>query len=134
MKLIVDSNILFTFFWKNATATDLFVFQDLELYSPQFALAEIEKYAAVIIRKAKMSDKEFRDIKKELELLMIFVPLEKYASFLQRAAKITSDKDDIDFLALALAKKYPVWSNDKELKKQNKIKILTTKEVIELFD
>ncbi len=134
MKLIVDSNILFTFFWKNATATDLFVFQNLELYSPEFALEEIQKYNSEIVRKAKMSNTEFREIKKELQLLIAFVPLEEYRNYFQNAVKISPDREDVDFFALSLLKDCPIWSNDKKLKEQDKVKVLTTKEVIELFD
>ncbi len=134
MKLVVDSNILFTFFWKNATATDLFVFQNLDLYSPEFALEEIEKYAPEIIRKAKMTEKEFLDIKKEIQMLITFVPLATYASSLPQSIKISPDKDDVDFFAVALLKDCPIWSNDKRLRQQTKVKIMTTKEIIDLFD
>lgn len=134
MKLVVDSNILFTFFWKNAAAADLFVFQNLELYSPEFALEEIEKYASEIIRKAKMTEREFLDIKKEIQMLITFVPLAPYKSFLQQSVKISPDKDDVDFFAVALLKDCPIWSNDKRLRQQTKVRIMTTKEVIDLFD
>lgn len=134
MKLVVDSNVLFTFFWKNATATDLFVFQDLELYTPQFTLGEIDKYSMEIMKKARISQKEFLDIKKELQLLIVFVPLQKYSSSLEKAITISPDPDDVDFFALALEMNSPIWSNDKKLKEQNTIKIMTTKEIIELFD
>lgn len=134
MKLVVDSNVLFTFFWKNATATDLFVFQDLELYTPQFTLEEIEKYSAEIIKKAQLSQKDFLDIKKELQLLISFVPLQKYSSSLEKAITISPDPDDVDFFALALEMNSLIWSNDKKLKDQNTVKIMTTKEIIELFD
>ncbi len=134
MKLVVDSNVLFTFFWKNAIATDLFVFQNLELYTPQFSLAEIERYKEEIKNKAKMSEKEFQDIKKELQLLITFVPVQNYSPFLQEAVKVCPDHEDVDFFALALEKECPIWSNDKQLSKQEIVKILTTKEVIGLFE
>ena len=134
MKLIVDSNVLFTFFWKNATATDLFVFQHLELFTPQFTLKEVEKYTHEIMKKARVSQKDFLEIKKELQLLIRFVPVQNYTSFLSQAMKISPDPDDIDFFALALEKECPIWSNDKELKQQQVVKVLTTKEVIELFN
>lgn len=134
MKLIVDSNVVFTFFWKNAIATDLFVFHDIELYTPELTLQELEKYSDHIIRKAKLIPKELLDIRKELQLLITFVPLAKYEQFLQKAITISPDPNDVDFFALALEKECPIWSNDKELKQQASVKILTTKEVIELFD
>ena len=44
------------------------------------------------------------------------------------------DKDDVDFIALALKLNLPIWSNDKDLKKQTLAKVYTTKEVISLLD
>ncbi|MEK6922115.1 MAG: PIN domain-containing protein [Nanoarchaeota archaeon] len=134
MKLVVDSNVIFTFFWKNAIATDLFVFQDVELYTPEFTLKEIEKYSKEIMKKGKIEQKEFIDVKKELQMLITFVSLEKYKELLEKALNVTPDPDDVDFFALALKMNLPIWSNDKKLKQQNIVKILTTKEVIELFD
>ena len=42
--------------------------------------------------------------------------------------------EDIDFLALSLELNCPLWTNDALLKKQNLVKILNTKEVINLLD
>ena len=134
MKFVVDSNVIFTFFWKDATATELFVFQDVELYTPEFTLKEIEKYSKEIMKKGKIEQKEFIDVKKELQMLITFVSLEKYKELLEKALNVTPDPDDVDFFALALKMNLPIWSNDKKLKQQNIVKILTTKEVIELFD
>ncbi|HLD88876.1 MAG TPA: PIN domain-containing protein [Candidatus Nanoarchaeia archaeon] len=134
MKLVVDSNVVFTFFWKKSVARELFLKQDLELYSPEFALEEISKYSDEIIFKTKTTPEEFNKIKKELLVLVDFIPLKEYADYLQHAAKITPDKDDVDFVALSLKLKCPIWSNDNEIRNQAHFKVLTTKEVIGLFD
>ena len=42
------------------------------------------------------------------------------------------DIKDMDFLALALKLKSPLWSNDKILKKQDQVQILNSEEVIRL--
>lgn len=69
MKLVVDTNILFTFFWKDAVAMQLFIFQDLELYAPAFALEEIEKYNLEIKKRANISDKGFKKLRKNCNFL-----------------------------------------------------------------
>jgi len=130
MRLVTDSNILFTFFWKNSYTRKLFINQDLELISPEFSLEEIKKYSEEIIRRAKISKKEFKDIRRELALMVEFIPLEEYSEYLKKASEISYDKDDVDFIALALKLKCPIWSNDKEFKKQNKIKVYSTLEVL----
>jgi predicted nucleic acid-binding protein len=59
MKLVVDSNVLFTFFWKNSISREIFLNQNLKLYSPEYCLEEIEKYANVIRKKTKISTSNY---------------------------------------------------------------------------
>lgn len=133
MKLVVDSNVLFTFFWEKSTSRELFLRQDLELFSPELAIHEIDKYAQDIMRKAKLSKSEFERTKGELKVLIGIIPLEEYSSFLERARHICPYPNDVDFVALALKLNCPVWSNDKEL--HGKVfRVWGTREVINLFD
>jgi len=134
MKLVVDSNVLFTFFWKNSVARELFLCQDIELFSPEFALHEIDKYHDEIMRKAKLSPHEFNKQKHELSVYIEFIPVKEYSSFFKQSSEITPDKDDVDFIALSLKLACPIWSNDHVLKNQKHFKVLTTKEVIGMFD
>ena len=131
MNLIVDSNIIFTFFWKSGLARELFY--KFNIFSPEFALIELKKYEKEIIEKSSISKEEFTYLKNELCNLITFVPLEEYSSFLQKAKDICSDFKDIDFFALALKLNYPIWSNDVVFKKQNNILIFNSKEIIELL-
>ncbi len=41
--------------------------------------------------------------------------------------------EDIDFIALALKENCPLWSNDKLLKKQIRVKIINTNEIEQIF-
>ncbi len=134
MKLVVDSNILFTFFWKNSVSKDLFKCHILKLYSPVFSLSEINKYSSEIKRKTSLSTKEFTLKLKELKALINFVPIEEYCSLFEKSKGITPDINDIDFVALSLKLSCPIWSNDRELKDQKSFIVLTTKEIIRLID
>ena len=134
MKLVADSNVLFTYFWKNSIARELFLNQDLELFSPQYSLNEIKKYSNEIIKKAKISKKELTVALMELKTLVAFASLSEYSSFLKKAAELSPDKNDVDFVALSLKLNCAVWSNDKELAKGKGFKVLNTREIIELFD
>ncbi|MBU2099620.1 hypothetical protein KKB11_00115 [Candidatus Micrarchaeota archaeon] len=129
MKLVVDSNILFSFFWKHSFLNTVMPSKELELYSPEFALKEISKYKKEIMKKTKLEKKEFESKREELALFIEFVPLEKYKNFFSKLKNVP-DKDDIDFLALALKLECSLWSNDKALKKQGKVKVLETSEIL----
>lgn len=130
MKLIVDTNIMYSYFWKFSVTRRLLISQEIELYAPEFALEEINKYKQDIIKKNNLSEKEFEHIKFALAIAIRFIPLEEYSGMLKAAIKICPDSNDIDFFALAMKLKIPVWSNDADLKKQDKIRIITTTELL----
>ncbi|MBI2671393.1 hypothetical protein HYX16_00495 [Candidatus Woesearchaeota archaeon] len=143
MRLVVDSNILFTFFWKNSAFNKLSLKQELNLFSPFYALTEINKYSQEIIKKAKISEKEFKILKDELANNIEFISIKEYSLFIKQAQNLIKDLteyeknellNDLDFFALALKLNCPIWSNDKLLKKQDKISVLNTKEIISLID
>lgn len=131
MELVVDTNILYSFFWKNSLTRKLLMKMGLELFSPEFALEEINLHISDILKKTGISEEEFKQIRKDLAIAVSFIPLEEYSELLKQASKISPDSEDIDFLALALKLKLPLWSNDAELKKQNKVVIFSTSELLD---
>lgn len=133
MKIVVDSNILFTFFWKRSVAKELFSNSDAGWYSPDFAISEIKKYSREIIQKTGISASEFEALLSDLAGIVQFVPLSSYSSFLKKAAAITPDEDDVDFVALALYLECPVWSNDKQLLEIKEVKVLSTEHILNFF-
>jgi len=122
---------MFSFFWKNSVTKKMLMNQGLDLFAPEFALEEINKYRKEILAKTNLTEKEFLLIRKELAIAICFIPLEEYEQFLKQALVISPDENDIDFFALALKMECSFWSNDKNLKQQNKIHVLNTKQVLE---
>ncbi|PIN95725.1 hypothetical protein COU56_00710, partial [Candidatus Pacearchaeota archaeon CG10_big_fil_rev_8_21_14_0_10_31_9] len=54
-------------------------------------------------------------------------------SFIKEAEEISPDKKDAEFLALCLKFSCVLWSNDSALKNQNKVKVLSTEDLIEIL-
>ncbi|MDI6884448.1 MAG: PIN domain-containing protein [Hadesarchaea archaeon] len=133
MKLVVDTNVLFSFFNERSKARELSLLPSLELYSPSFALDEIEQHKSKILETFSLSEAQFTVIEKLLGTVVKFVGKEEYSEFLSRAMKISPDLDDADFFALALELNCSIWSKDKELKRQTQVRVLSTKELIELL-
>jgi len=142
MRLVVDSNVLFTFFWKDSAFRNI-LNKSIELFAPEYALEEINEHSSEIIKKTSCSESEFKKLKTDLALKVVFVPLEEYSSDFPRVISMadqlineeyTEFVKDIDFFALAVKISCPIWSNDKLFKKQSKLLVFTTKEIIELFD
>lgn len=131
MKLIVDTNVLFTFFWKDSFTKGILVDQDLEFSAPEFALEEINKHTGEILKKTGISLEKFKDLRKDIAIFVEFIPLEEYKEYLPQALSlIPMYPNDIDFLALALKIGIPIWSNDPHLKKQSKVRVVNTSELL----
>jgi|SRR3989344_8530180 len=125
MKFAVDTNILMTFFWENSFTKGVLVDKDFEFFAPEYALEEINRNKSEILRKTRISTDKFKELKKDLAICVEFIPLEEYSEFLEKAKNILN-KEDIDFIALALKLNLPLWSNDKGMKKQSLVKVYTT--------
>lgn len=134
MRFVVDTNILFTFFWEDSFTKGILMDQDFEFFSPEHALKEINDHTDEIINKTEITNEKFQELRKDLAICIGFVPTEEYKDFLKESSLLLPNyPDDIDFLALAIKLKLPIWSNDPHLKNQNKIKVYTTKEFLNLL-
>ena len=130
MRFVVDTNILFSYFWKDSITYKLLMNSHLELLSPEFALEEIKKHEKEIMLKTLLDIKKLTELREELVLAIDFVPIVDYKEKLSDALSFCPDKHDVDFFALALKLKSPIWSNDVSLKKQNKITVVSTQDLL----
>jgi len=131
MELIIDANILMSALISSQGKTfDLIFNEGLRLYAPEFLFEEIKKYKDEIIQKSKISKSEFDLLFSIICTKIEIVSKEEFKGFINKAKKITPDQDDTEYLALALKLNCPIWSNDKQLKKQNYVRIINTIELI----
>jgi len=75
--------------------------------------------------------KSLESDKAGIETNVKLVPLKEFEDFVEKVKELSSDTDDLQYLALAL--NLPLWSNDKELKRQSAVKVLSTKELIKIL-
>ena len=131
--LVVNTNVLFSFFGKSTTTRELIFLLSGRLVSPEFAVEELYKYKDVIMRKAKITPEEFEFLVSNLREHVMFVREDFYTEFIPIALEITPDKDDADFIALSLKVNAPLWSNDKRLKSVREVQVLTTGELLKIL-
>jgi predicted nucleic acid-binding protein len=133
MKLVLDTNKLYSFFWKGSLIKKLLLAEH-ELYSPEFALEELIKHKSEILSKAKISSKEFDEFISKLKKVVSFIPFSKYEKQFSKALSLLPHHPkDVDFLSLALKLNAGIISQDKELKKQSTIPIFNDSELSKLF-
>lgn len=138
-RYVIDANILF-----NAIISSkrlyLEIIKNYDLYAPDFALKEIEKYEEFIFKKTKIGKRELN-----LFLIKLFQGITILPSILiekeskQKALALCKDIDekDIPYVALAIELNIPLITNDKKLykglKKKNFSHVILFEDVVRNF-
>ena len=134
MDLVIDANILFAVLIKSGKTEELIFKIELHLFAPEFIFEEFEKYKKSILEKTERTNEEFEELMCILRKKIKTIPTEETESYIQEAEKISPDKKDVDYFALALKLKCPIWSQDKALKeKQKAVTIYSTEELVKIF-
>ena len=95
-----------------------------------------ERNAKEILKKSQLSEKEFIDLLRLLLKRMVLVPVERTKPYKIEAIQIMKeiDIDDAFLIATALAfSNAVIWSEDADLKRQNVVKVVNTKEMSSAF-
>ncbi len=141
LSLVADSNVLFTYFWERS-ALHIALEHGAKISTSEFFFAELSNHARELQEKAGISNKRFAQHREELVSKIAVFQKEKYAAELKTVKdgirNFPSQEqqellDDADFLALAIQRKCPLWSQDRLLKKQKLVPVLDTREIIELL-
>lgn len=130
MKVTIDNNILIAAFIKGGATRKIITNAQLTIFAPAFIFVEIMKYKNYIIKKSKGTEDDFNYLYAILLKNIKIIDNSKLIPFLQAAETLINDKKDLLYLACALYKDTIIWSNDKEFKKQKRIKIFTTEEML----
>ncbi len=134
MELAVDANIIISaLISENGKTRDLIFLTKLSLFAPEFLLKEVEKYKELIIKKSGLNKESFEIAKSLIFSKIKLIPLFEFENFLPKAKEICPDEYDEEYFALAFKFNCPIWSNDKKLKEQNKVKVYNTIELINLL-
>jgi predicted nucleic acid-binding protein len=131
MDLVIDANIVVAFLIKPYIVLDILTKNDLNLFAPQYLFEEIDEKIHIITNKKNISQEKINYLLNYLKKQIKIVPKDVFELYLEEAKDICPDEDDIQYFALCMLLKCPLWSNDKVLKeKQNKIVVYPTHELI----
>lgn len=133
MDLVIDANILFSILIRNGKTEELLFEPDLHLFAPEFIFEEFDKYKLLILKKTNRTESNFNEIFEVIKKKIKTIPNEETDKYIAEAKKICPDENDADYFALAIKMRCAVWSNDKELKLQNKIQVYNTTELLGMF-
>ncbi len=134
MELVVDANIIVSSLvaTKGKTAETIFE-EGMVLFAPEFLWGEVEKHWEEILLKSKLPEADLRMALSLLFSPITFISFSEYEPCLLPAQKISPDPDDVAYFAVALKFHCPLWSNDKRLKEQGAVKVLSTSELLQFL-
>jgi len=135
MEIVLDTNIIISSLLRNGLTRKIIFLSPLQMYTVDYAKIEIEAHKEELLRKSKLDERSLNYLSEFVFSKIDFVSLENIEPFKNRAEEVMGevDIDDSFFLALAMFLNCPIWSNDEHFKKQNIIKVYTTKELLDLL-
>jgi len=134
MKLVIDTNILVSFFRPNPVNDIISKSKslNLQLFTPEYAIKELKNNKPDILKYSGLNKKKFKEKLSELLNFINLIPKNLFKEFESEAEQLIHNKD-VPIFALSLKLKCPIWSNEPRFKKQSKIDIFSSKEMIELL-
>jgi len=136
LKIVIDSNILFSALIKDSITRRIILDYENQFLFPSYIFEEMEIHKTELLTKSKMKEKDFEELLSLLLRKVIIIPNEILLHYKKEAYQIIKDidPDDVTFIACALAfNDSVIWSDDKKLKQQSKIRIKNTNEMYSLI-
>lgn len=137
MKLVVDTNVLLSALIKKSTSRYILLNPNHTFYIPESAIEEVQKYFNTIHLKSGLSTNEIKFLFDLLTSNFQIIPLSDFLQCYEGAKKVMQhiDEKDTPFVALANCIECDgIWSNDKDLKKQDLVRVWNTEEIVTVIN
>ena len=129
MRLVLDTNVLIAALIKDSLTRQIIFLPDFEFLLPEYALEELARHRGKIARHSRLTHKEVDLLMSLLLESVTVVPAKRILPHLKAAEALIGaiDKDDVPFVALALAMENDgIWSNDRAFENLPEIKLWKT--------
>ena len=130
MKVITDVNVILSALIRDSTTRKIILNSEFDFHFPEPSLHKIRKYKDYILEKSGLTEEEYNKLMATLFKYIKLVPSEEIEKNWDEAKKIMEhiDPEDVVFIATALSiTDSAIWSDDRHFEKQDKVKVLKTK-------
>src|SRR3989338_8759931 len=107
MKLVADANILIAVCITHGTTANIFFRDNLTIYIPEYVWEEIHKHLETI--QMKTHREGITEILSYIQNKVIQVPEKSLRPRIIEAMACTPDPEDVQYFALALKLRLPLW-------------------------
>lgn len=132
MNLVVNTNRIIAALIKNSYSRKIILDSSVDLLTINASEEDIKDHKQEILNKSKLTEDQFNSVYEKLKEKLTMLDDKIIQERMNEAKGIIDhiDKDDAPFIAAALATNSIIWTDDKHFERQNKIKILKTKDLI----
>jgi len=132
MRVVIDTNRIMASLIRDGASRSIIFDERFEFFAPEYAIQEIYKHEDEIIEKANIYHEEFDFLFLFLFEKIKIVSKENYIPIVPHMKKLIVEKD-APFLALAVSMNADaIWSDDKHFQRQDRIRVFTTREMVEI--
>lgn len=136
MTLVVDTNVLLSALIADSVTRTLLSAVDDPLVAPVALKRELSQQGELVREKSGLAEPELEELTDRLFDHLEFVTDSELEAYRAEAADELADvdPDDVIFLAAALAVDGGIWSDDRHLRNQDLVPVVTTEEVVRAFE
>lgn len=134
MLLVLDATELFAAMIKEGKAAEILVSDKVDLITPEFIISEFKSHKDELLSKTHRSVEDFDKFLAMAEDKIEVIPGSELKHSLKEAESLSPDPDDVQYFAAALKYSCAIWSEERLLKKQGKIKVFSTSELVKKFE
>lgn len=135
--LILDANTAFSFFKHSSVRKKIIkklLDKGVKLIAPSFIFEEIYKNREKIKKFSGISDGAFSINLSLLHEFIFSYTEESYSKLIPKVSSLAPHNKDVSYFALSLSlNNCPIWSDEKAFRKQDKIKIFSTEELLKFI-
>ena len=136
MLLVVDVNVVFSALTTKGNSLKVFeankTFEKFEFIAPEFLFSEIGKRMDKLLLNSKLTKEELSEVFSFIKKQIDPIPASEFIDKLSEARELNTK--DSPYLALALKSGCAIFSGDKGLKKQDKVKIFSPRELLDILE
>jgi len=132
MKLVCDTNVVFSALIAGGKTRELILSDETDLYAPEFFFTELDNNRSEITEKSKLSEGQLKLLLDVLFKDTEVVPREEFEDDMEQASQLIgdTDPDDVPFLALSLTLDVDIWTDDTDFEKQDEVTVWKTHELV----
>jgi predicted nucleic acid-binding protein len=135
LKFVLDTNVILKALIKDSVVRGILLGSNHEFLIPEHAIEETRKHLDAVAKKSGLSKDEINLVMDALLTNIRVIPAEDVLSKWKEAEEVMArvDKDDVPFVAASLSVNCDgIWSDDKHLGRQSKVRVWATKDVVRL--